>query len=400
MAQQGYRFKKDGVWYLRYRDNFSEDGKIIRKQKCVKLADYSDQYRRASDLDDLVAEKMAGVRQAAKCAHSCDSFATFVEDTYLPYVRENKKASTASGYRSYWLRYIKPRTAHLALRDFTMAITSNLLADIAAAHPLNIETIGKVRSILSGTFTYALATGAFPGRRAADNPCAGALLPKARPKGKTVAASVSDVKAILAHLNEQGLQLARSAVAICAYTGIRPGEARGLRWQDWDRSAEQIHIQRSVWHTHETVPKTKQSIRFVAVSKGLKEILSALWKSQGRPINGYILARSRGGRMNLDNESKRVITPALSRCVVCKQAESAEHKGHAFQRDETLPHWNGFYSLRRFHATQVRQEASSDTMSKALGNSKAVADKHYLKSTEVLPDVRKAVVKAMRGLTA
>jgi len=103
--------------------------------------------------------------------------------------------------------------------------------------------------------------------------------------------------------------------------------------------------------------------------------------------------------MNLDNEAKRVIAPALSRCAVCKQAESAEHKEHAFQRDENLPHWNGFYSLRRFHATQVRQEGTSDTMSKALGNSKAVADKHYLKSTEVLPDVRKAVVSAMRGLS-
>jgi hypothetical protein len=32
--------------------------------------------------------------------------------------------------------------------------------------------------------------------------------------------------------------------------------------------------------------------------------------------------------------------------------------------------------------------------------SKAVADKHYLKSIEVLPDVRKAVNDAMRGLTA
>jgi hypothetical protein len=38
-------------------------------------------------------------------------------------------------------------------------------------------------------------------------------------------------------------------------------------------------------------------------------------------------------------------------------------------------------------------------MSKALGNSKAVADKQYLKSTEALPDVRKAVNDAMRSLT-
>ena len=82
--------------------------------------------------------------------------------------------------------------------------------------------------------------------------------------------------------------------------------------------------------------------------------------------------------MNLDNASKRVILPAL------------QHAGIE---------WPAWYSLRRFHGTQVREQAgNSDTMSKALGNSKAVADKHYLKPTKVLPDVRKAVNDAMRGL--
>ena len=87
---------------------------------------------------------------------------------------------------------------------------------------------------------------------------------------------------------------------------------------------------------------------------------------------------SGGGRCNLENESKRVITPALKRGKM---------------------EWHGWYSLRRFHGTQVRKAATSETMSKALGNTRVVADKHYLKSTEVLPDVRKAVVGAMAGLT-
>jgi len=34
-------------------------------------------------------------------------------------------------------------------------------------------------------------------------------------------------------------------------------------------------------------------------------------------------------------------------------------------------------------------KADSETSAKALGNSKAVADKHYIKPTTVLPDVRK-----------
>lgn len=54
--------------------------------------------------------------------------------------------------------------------------------------------------------------------------------------------------------------------------------------------------------------------------------------------------------------------------------------------------------LRRFLGTQVRMHADSETASKALGNSKEVADKHYIKPQTVLPDVRKAVNDAVSGL--
>jgi hypothetical protein len=124
------------------------------------------------------------------------------------------------------------------------------------------------------------------------------------------------------------------------------------------------------------------------------------FNSTRRDTKFLICSRAKGERVNLDNMAGREIIPALSRCAVCKEAESAKHKGHAFKRDESLPQWHGWYSLRRFHGTQVRHEAgNSDTSAKALGNSKDVFDKHYLKSTEVLPDVRKAVNSAMRGLT-
>jgi hypothetical protein len=54
--------------------------------------------------------------------------------------------------------------------------------------------------------------------------------------------------------------------------------------------------------------------------------------------------------------------------------------------------------MRRFLGTAVRMHASSDTSAKALGNTKDVAERHYIKPTEVLPDVRKAVKDALSGL--
>ena len=381
--QKGYVFKKDRTWYLRYRDNVLIDGKMQRRQKCAMLARASDQYRRKSDLADLVAEKLALMRQADRCPRASESFVSYVENVYLPFVARTMKPSTCACYLDFWGRYIRPRVQKYALRDFTLAIVSRLLEDIATVHKLNVGTISKVRSILSGIFSYAMAKGDFPGRSKHDNPVLGVRIPEqaALPK-QTVAASREDVKAIL------------------AFTGVRPGEARGLRWEEWDRTREQIAVRRSVWHAIEGTPKTKRSERFVTVTEELRTILLALWNSQECPISGLILARSNGERVNLDNMAKRTIVPALNLCAVCKKRETEEHQGHTFRRNESLPQWHGWYALRRFHGTQVREQAgSSEVMSKALGNSRDVADRHYLKSTGVLPDVRKAVNDAFRGLT-
>jgi DNA mismatch repair protein MutH len=54
--------------------------------------------------------------------------------------------------------------------------------------------------------------------------------------------------------------------------GVSPAEARGLRWEDWDRVKQQIKIARSVWHTFEGTKKTPQRERDVAVSKKLREV--------------------------------------------------------------------------------------------------------------------------------
>src|ERR1700722_3663182 len=132
MAQAGFVFKKGRSWFLKYRDNFQVNGVVVRKQKTVFLAKYdANRYRRPSDLDDLVQEKMSGVRQADKCPQSSSAFIDYVEGTWLPFVERSMKPSTYAGYRGYWLRYIRPRVSKYALRDFTVATVSSLLEDAA-----------------------------------------------------------------------------------------------------------------------------------------------------------------------------------------------------------------------------------------------------------------------------
>jgi integrase len=398
MAQKGCVWRKGNSWILSYRESVNEGGQIVRKQKCVKLAEYGNRYRCESDLDELVAEKLAAVRQAAKCPHSSDSFSDYVEQVYLPFVLRTMKPSTYAGYSTYWERYLRPRVGKYALRDFTVAIVASLLKDISGMHQLSKDTVTKIRSVLSGIFSYAMSEGDFPARSAADNPASRARIPESATQPKrTVAATFEEVQGYPRALI--GMPLERAGVGIMALSGVRPSEARGLRWEEWDRAKQHIAVRRGVWHRIVGSTKTEQSERFVTVSDELREILLDLWKAQGSPISGYILAGPRKSQpVIVDNISKRSIAPALNRCLICKKTESGEHAGHEFQRDESLPVWHGWYSLRRFVGTEVRMKADSETSARALGNSKAVADKHYIKPQTVLPDVRKAVNNAVSGL--
>lgn len=178
----------------------------------------------------------------------------------------------------------------------------------------------------------------------------------------------------------KGLSLERAAVAVVALTGVRPSEARGLRWEEWDRAKQHIHVRRAVWHRHVGSTKTEQSERYVTVTDELRDILLDLWNARQCPLGGYILAGPRkGAPVVLDNLAKRKIRPALEKAKI---------------------EWPEWYALRHFLGTQVRMQSDSETSSKALGNSKEVFDKHYNKPTEVLPDVRRAVKNAVSGLVS
>ena len=131
-----------------------------------------------------------------------------------------------------------------------------------------------------------------------------------------------------------------------------------------------------IGHREEGEPQTQGS-SFVTATDELRGILLDLWNAQGCPMAGFIFAGRKGQPINLDNMARRIVRPAPKEAKI---------------------EWHSWCSLRRFHGTEVRMHADSETSARALGNSKAVADKHYIKPITVLPDVRKAVKDAVSGL--
>lgn len=203
---------------------------------------------------------------------------------------------------------------------------------------------------------------------------------KAAAPQKTYAATPDEVVIILDILRKAEEWKARTAVALMFFAGLRPGEARGLCWEHYD--GKRLLVTRSVWHTFTTDPKTLEAASPVPVIHTLADILDHLRQEDGNPATGPILRGPSKKTMNLDNLSKRVVISTLKRCEICsKQQSNHEKADHEFKLDESIPKWQGWYSLRRGVATTLAGLTKDGMASKGLlrHTNLATTTRHYVK---------------------
>jgi integrase len=113
----------------------------------------------------------------------------------------------------------------------------------------------------------------------------------------------------IGHMLEALGEPARTAVAVAAFTGLREGEIRGLRWPDY--ADGQLQVRRSVWRTHVGETKTDESTGAVPVIGPLRTILDEHAKREGRGDGSIFAGAKNNFALNLDNLTKRSIRPAL-----------------------------------------------------------------------------------------
>ena len=377
--QTGYIWRVGRSWYGRwYRDEIV-DSKKVRPQHSEKLCEYSDRYRTKKDVQPLLDEKLKTENEGRAKAESTLTIDQYVEKFFLPDVKTELKPSTSNGYSGLWRMYLKPRLTKIALRDFTCGKATSLLKEIHAEHGLSRKSLRHCKGLLQTVFTHAKRNDVIDG----ENPVKDAAIPRAAvAANRTHAYSTSDVMAMLDVLEGP----ARAAVALMYFAGLRPGEARGVKWADYDVDKHALNISRSIWRKHETLPKTEGSVAAVPVASVLTEILAETPHS-----SEFILATPSGRPIDLHNLAARTIAPALERCDVCKELKSGHEKlRHEFQRDESLPKWQGFYALRRGIGTALADVDSAVAAKSVLRHTNlATTTQHYVKSVDA------AAVRAM-----
>ena len=190
---------------------------------------------------------------------------------------------------------------------------------IAHGGTFSKRTLQHIKCSLSAIFKLAKQQGYFVGESPVRDT---AIAPTAKQPQETHAYSLAAIKTILSVLPEP----AATIFAVAAFTGLRRGEIRGMRWQDY-REGE-IHVTQSVWESHITLPKTFHSQGAVPVITAVSRMLEAHRMRCGNPISGPVFAAINGKPLSLNNVQGRVILPALRKAGL----ESLWHGWHAARR--------------------------------------------------------------------
>jgi integrase len=379
--QRGYLWCVGRSWFGRWYEDTIVDGTVVRRQHSERLCTYSDSYRTKKDVQPLLDEKLKPLNERRAKPESTLSVAKYAEEFFLPFAESELKPSTVHGYKGLWRMYLKPRLDSVSVRDFTCGQATKLLSGIHHEHRLSRKSLRHCKSLLSAIFVHAKRNDVIAG----DNPITDAGIPRAAAAAEQAHAySAEEVMALLNVLTGT----ARTAVALMFFTGLRPGEARAVRWTDYD--GKNVRVRFSIWRKHETAPKTESSVGVVPVAPVLASILAEIPHA-----SEFVLATPSGRPVDLHNLAARAVIPVLESCKVCHKPESKHAKGktdHTFERDASLPTWRGWYALRRGLATLAKSVDTTLAAKSLLRHSSiATTEQHYIKS--VAKDAARAVDK-------
>lgn len=164
--------------------------------------------------------------------------------------------------------HVFPTLGRVPIADITPPMVLALVREIEARPA--VETARRVRQRMSAVFVWAIATG-----RGTSDPAAvvrGALAPLSKGRQPAIT-DLGEARAMLAKAEaEHAHPVTKLALRFLALTSVRPGEVRGLRWEElrldgpeptWHVPAERMKMKRE-----HSVPLARQAVEVLAAARG------------------------------------------------------------------------------------------------------------------------------------
>jgi len=288
--------------------------------------------------------------------------ADFVRQRFNPDHVWQLKPSGQAHYRDMLTNHVLPKLGGYRLRDVTPVVVQDFLTRKRAEGYVTVvrndkerkevrrdfagQTLAHMRNVVSAIFNRAKNLGMFTG----ENPAVGTSLPKIAAKERQ-ALTAEEATRLIAALPGQYSTLG----ALLFTTGLRIGEAAGLKWKRIDFAKGALTVAENYTKRHWTTPKSAKSVRTVPVPRAVLDALAALRGDRG--LDDTVFVTSHGNPIDQNTTCAKILKPAAKRAGVP---------------------WATWHSFRHSNATFA--DAQGMTMAerqKALGHSEARMTLHY-----------------------
>lgn len=313
-----------------------KDGRLKRCPKCQGLLEEG--LERRQEFHSGFATKKEAERELAKVAGAIASGThidvsrllvdDFLRNHWLPAIRPTLRPTTYLSYIGHIENHLSPTFGRIPLQKLSPAhinaFYARLLSEPRASKalpknrkedeelpPLAPATVRRIHATLHRALRDAMRWNLI-GRNpadAADPPravgCAGA---------QVNAWSLAELRTFLASEKDSRLY---PLWLLFLTTGMRRGEAMGLRWQDVDLKASTLAIRQTrIQLSYEAVlstPKTQKGRRLVALDPATTKVLSDLWDArekeclrEGRRLapTDIVFTNERGGPLHPERPSR------------------------------------------------------------------------------------------------
>ena len=302
-----------------------------------------------SDARDKLDGILNGLKPSQDAVGKNMSLGQFIESVYYPfYVRKWKRSTTANNVNRVNTHVVRV-FGHCRVTEFRRDALQDFL-DGKSAAGFSFSVVDHLRWDLKQIFDMVVAEDLI-----GKNPAALLFTPSEAKRGPRLVMTIEEVRQCFTVLDARE----RLIVQLALVAGMRPGEIFGLTWERV--GADYADIRQRVYRGQVDRPKTIQSTRHAALSKGLLCALDQ-WRAlcvDTRP-EAWVFPSEQGTPLSRDNILRRRIRPKLATVGLT---------------------WVNFLVLRRTHSTLMNNlGVEGKLVADQLGHSLDVNQNVYTKS--------------------
>jgi integrase len=317
--QRGTIYEASGSFFVRYSTTL--DG--VKQRVSHKLCDHDAEH------DSTTCPAVLALRDA----HMVDSrkpkpqptvdtpISEFWDGVYLPFIKDNLKASTVSGYQQIWEQFLEEHFTGRTLQAYETGDGSDFLSDLAklknrdGKKKYGKRTLAHIRSLASGIFTHAMNV---PPRVLKTNPWHEVkIIGAVKAPKKTKAYNLTELMGIVNNKLTTRVD-AQLMVCLAGLMGLRPCEIVGLCWDTVDIDARTLEVKKAVVRgivgTTKTDADEDAEDNVDATLPIIEPTLTFLktWRKQsGEPSKGWVFPNEVGNPISIRDYVAKVLRPAI-----------------------------------------------------------------------------------------